>query len=231
MDVKEHTQSDSPAANENMLLLEALATMGNHNLQSLPVIQGDRLVGRVSRDMMRTVARNSRMPIVTQLDALALLCQAKVGDVMESDSIVRDSDVPNEAPVLEQNTAVGIASIAETRRGPDASPSTHVPEATANSMRIIRQRQGSHTPEGTPQSVLAEWVFNVIANKESPTSGTGHLAGENVKEYFCILPLDGNEASALARELNLRGYVVETEAHIADGHESGAGKAGAKSAG
>lgn len=208
MKVKDFMKTELVTVETKTPVLDAQKMLRQHNIKRLPVLQKNKLVGLVTKDMLLEAAPSTATTLsVWELNYL--LSKMTVGDLMVKDPITIPPDYPVEAaiwlgkkhgvgafPVVDGDRLVGIITESDI-----ANVLSEVLGLEAEGVRITIEGLGSQLGE------LRD-IIGVLDEHKCPLLSIMSIPRKKEGDWLLVLRVQKSGAEGLTKALEKKGFKV-----------------------
>jgi acetoin utilization protein AcuB len=215
MYVKEYMNTNVITVNSDTLIHDAEKIMREHKIRRLPVVDGGKLVGVITRDKLREVAPSPITPLALwELDYL--LAKMKVKDVMEKELFTITPDTTVEQAVSEaQKRGIGTLLVVDKDK-PDKllgiATTTDLYKLTTGILGFGQPGVRLHVFEPYKVGSCQE-VVGIINKRGVRILSMFHVTPPGIGQEDCIVHLDTEDANQIIEELKSKGYHAQARTH------------------
>ena len=211
MYVREYMKSPVITVNPDTLLDEALKTMHQNQIRRLPVVEGTKLVGLVTRHGLREAMPSSAVPL-SIWGIHYQLSKMKVRDVMITDVItVKPDDTIEEAATLSEQHKIGTLPVIDSEGNlVGILTTTDLLHMLSQALGLGQKGIRLHIlGVGGDKNVRQYQIMEILSKHQVPVLSALSipLAGSQEKDF--IIHLDTEEAGTIVDDLEKLGVKVE----------------------
>jgi len=215
MYIREYMKSPVITVTPDTLLDDALRTMHQNHIRRLPVVEGNKLVGLVTRHQLREAMPSVSVPL-SIWGVHYQLSKMKVRDVMVTDVItIAPEATIEEAAALAEKQKVGTLPVVDNKGElVGIITGTDLLHLLAQVLGFGRKGVRLYvSAAGGTRGALQRQVMGILNEHQVSILSAFSVPLADVQQEGCIVHLDTEKAEDVVRDLKKQGFKVEVREH------------------